>query len=242
MEHVIEAKNLSFIYEKEPILKDISFEITKGNIVAIVGPNGSGKTTLLKALLGFLAPQRGSITVFGKPPSQIREKVGYVPQHFEFDRSFPITVLEFLKVSCSGCSEEKIREYLSHLGVEGIPQERLGSLSGGQLQRVLVVRAMLHDPEILYLDEPASGIDVGGERDFYQLISHIHQDHGTTIIMVSHEIDVVYAFADQVICVNRKLVCSGVPTQVLTPEVLHELYGKDTTLYHHKEKHPYHRH
>lgn len=236
MANAIEVNNLSFSYEKEPILQDVSFEIPKGGIAAIIGPNGSGKTTLLKILLGFFAPQKGRVLVFGKSPSKIREKVGYVPQRFAFDRSFPITVLEFLKMSCPSCLEKKIEEYLSHLGVQAIPQERLGSLSGGQLQRVLVVRAMLHDPEVLYLDEPAAGIDIGGEHDFYQMIRHIHQDHGTTVVMVSHEIDVVQGFASQVICVNRKLVCSGTPEQVLTPEVLRELYGREAAVYHHEEK------
>ena len=114
--------------------------------------------------------------------------------------------------------------------------EQLGTLSGGQLQRVLVVRAMLSEPEILYLDEPAAGIDIGGEHDFYQMISHLNREHNTTIVMVSHEIDVVHGLAQYVVCVNKKLVCYGEPEHVLTPEILRDLYGKEASVYRHYEK------
>jgi len=229
----IDVKNLSVAYNNDKVLEDISFSIPKGSIAVIIGPNGSGKTTLLKAMLGFVSPQSGSVSVLGGTPSKVVGKVGYVPQRFDFDKTFPITVAELLRFSYPMCSEEKFNEYLTHLEVKRMEHALIGTLSGGQLQRVLIVRAMLHEPEILYLDEPASGIDIGGEKNFFQLISHIHKKHGTTIVMVSHEIDFVYSFADQVICVNRQLLCSGAPPHTLTPQILRKLYGKDITAYPH---------
>jgi len=229
----IEVKNLTVSYNNDQVLEDISLSIPKGSIAVIIGPNGSGKTTLLKAMLGLVSATSGSVSVLGSTPDKVVGKVGYVPQRFDFDKTFPITVSEFLRFSCPTCSEEKFTEYLTHLEIKSMENALIGNLSGGQLQRVLIVRAMLHQPEILYLDEPASGIDIGGEKNFFQLISHIHKEHGTTIVMVSHEIDFVYSFADQVICVNRQLLCSGTPPQALTPEMLRKLYGKDITAYPH---------
>jgi zinc transport system ATP-binding protein len=217
----------------QPVLQDVSFSIPYGSITAIIGPNGSGKTTLLKVLLGFLSPQKGSVRVLGKTPQQARDEVAYVPQRFTFDKSFPITVLEFLQLSHPRCPKEKIEQYLGHLNIADTLQMKLGSLSGGQLQRVLIERSMLGDPKILFLDEPASGIDIAGAQTFYQLVLHLHREHGSTVVMVSHELDVVANYADLVLCLNRKLVCQGKPQQVLVPETMRELYGKEAGLYHH---------
>ena len=234
--NVISVKDLSFSYNGEPILENINFDVPQGSLTALIGPNGSGKTTLLKVLLGFLEPKRGSVSVLGTKPAYIRKKVGYVPQRFSFDKTFPVTVFEFLQLSSPTCSKEKIMERLSHLGMEKMSGKLIGSLSGGQLQRVLAVRALLENPEILYLDEPASGIDVGGEENFYQMIFHLHKEHKTTVVMVSHEIDIVYGFADQVICINKSLLGRGAPQQVLTPELIQNLFGKEATIYGHTDK------
>jgi zinc transport system ATP-binding protein len=220
----------------EPVLQDLSFSIPQGTIAAIIGPNGSGKTTLLKALLGLIAPQQGKVLVLGKTTEQARGDVAYVPQRFSFDKSFPITVLEFLQASHPRCSKDKIVQYLNHLDIAETLAMKVGSLSGGQLQRVLIERAMLGDPKVLFLDEPAAGIDIGGEHTFYELIVHLHREHGSTVVMVSHELDVVANFADFVLCLKRKLVCTGRPEQVLTPATLRELYGKEATLYHHRDR------
>jgi ABC-type Mn2+/Zn2+ transport system ATPase subunit len=217
----------------EPVLQDVSFSVPQGSITAIIGPNGSGKTTLLKVLLGFLSPQKGKVWVLGKTPQQARGEVAYVPQRFTFDKSFPITVLEFLQLSHPLCSKEKMAESLSHLNIEKTLHRKLGSLSGGQLQRVLIERSMLGDPRVLFLDEPAAGIDVAGAQTFYELVLHLHREHGSTVVMVSHELDVVASYADLVLCVNRRLVCQGKPRQVLTPDTLKELYGKEAGLYRH---------
>ena len=220
----------------EPVLQDVSFTIPKGSISAIIGPNGSGKTTLLKVLLGLLSPQQGKVWVLGKTPQQARGEVAYVPQRFTFDKSFPITALEFLQLSHPHCSKEKIEQYLSHLNIAETLHMKLGSLSGGQLQRVLIERSMLGDPKVLFLDEPGAGIDIAGAQTFYQLVLHLHREHGSTVVMVSHELDVVANYADLVLCLNRKLVCQGRPEQVLTPDTLKQLYGKEAVLYHHKHQ------
>ena len=217
----------------EPVLQDVSFSIPQGGITAIIGPNGSGKTTLLKVLLGFLSPQKGKVWVLGKTPEHARGEVAYVPQRFTFDKTFPITVFEFLQLSHPHCSQEKIAQYLGHLSIAETLQMKLGSLSGGQLQRVLIERSMLGDPKVLFLDEPSAGIDIVGVQTFYELVSHLHREHGTTVVMVSHELDVVANYADLVLCLNRKLVCQGRPQQVLTPDMLKDLYGKEAALYRH---------
>jgi ABC-type Mn2+/Zn2+ transport system ATPase subunit len=234
-EEAVRAEQLWFSFGSDkPVLQDVSFSVPRGSITVVIGPNGSGKATLLKVLLGLLPPQRGEVWVFGKTPQQAREEMAYVPQRFTFDKSFPITVLEFLQLSHPHCSKEKIAEYLSHLNISETLHMKLGSLSGGQLQRVLIERSMLGDPKVLFLDEPAVGIDIAGEQTFYELVSHLHREHGSTVVMVSHELDVVANYADQVLCLNRRLVCQGKPEQVLTPETLQNLYGKEAMLYQHR--------
>jgi len=234
---VIEAKDISVSIEGNKILENITFSVDRGAVTAIIGPNGSGKTTLLRTLIGLLPFQPGGrIVVLGKKPRESRPKVGYVPQRFTFDRSFPITVREFLRFSCPGCDELKLKKYLSHFQMDEKENDQLGNLSGGQLQRVLIVRELIRDPLILYLDEPASGIDVSGEMNFYDIIRHISGDHGTTVVMVSHEMDIVYQFATQVLCLNKTLCCAGLPSKVLTSDVLEKLYGKDVALYRHAKK------
>lgn len=231
---VIQVENLWFDYGGESILQDISFSVPEESICAIVGPNGSGKTTLLRVLLGFLNPQKGKVKILNKKPNEVLDFVAYVPQRFDFDRTFPMTVFELLKFSYPEYKKEKIVEYLRHLDMEMTLNMKLGSLSQGQIQRVMIVRAILRDPKILFLDEPVSGIDTTGENTFYDLIVHLHKEHNSTIVMVSHELDVVAGFANFVLCLNRKLVCSGRPEKVLTSETLKELYGKEATIYRHR--------
>lgn len=233
--NIIEANNVFFSYEKAQVLKGITFDIAPQTITAIIGPNGSGKTTLLKLMMGLLQPTSGSMKVLGAFPAEVRRRMGYVPQQFDFDRFFPITVDEFLRISSPAKSKRRVNEYLKHLGVSHLRDRLLGSLSGGQLQRVLIVRAVLDDPEVLFLDEPSAGIDVEGEKTFLQLISHLKEEHHMTIVIISHEVNVVDEFADQVICVNQSLICSGAPEHVLTKKTLEELYARPVALYKHHD-------
>lgn len=231
---VIEVENVSFAYGQEnDVLRNVSFSINKGTISMLIGPNGSGKTTLLKIMIGLLEPTTGKITVLDKPPQSIINKVGYVPQKITIDSTFPIAVIEFLQFSHPELSKDKILKELKHLGVENLADKLIGSLSGGQMQRVLIVRALLGKPEILFLDEPVSGIDIGGEQNFYEVIREIKTKYNVTVIMVSHEVQIVSSIADQVICINKEMLCSGKPEQALTPEIIGKLYGENMSQYHH---------
>ena len=209
------------------VLQGVDFEVAQGEIAAIIGPNGSGKTTLLKSILGLLPHESGEIRIFGKHLHAMRDLIGYVPQRFDFDRDFPLTVGEFMELARHPHSPhariaEKIREV-------GLPRTaisaKIGSLSGGQLQRVLIAQAILNNPRILFLDEPSSGIDIAGEATFYEIIEHLNKEHEVTVILVSHDIAMVAGMVDNVICVNRKLLCYGPPQDALTARKISELFG-----------------
>lgn len=220
-------RDVTVAYGDYVAIEDISFDVKKGQAVALIGPNGSGKTTVLRAILGLLPVRAGKIRIDGK--------VGYVPQRFSFDPDFPLTVREFMHLNDGNTTAVKVLEKVKEVGLmPSILDARLGHLSGGQLQRILVAQAILHEPDLLILDEPASGIDVAGEATFYDTIRHLKEEHDTTILLVSHDLAVVSNFVDQVVCVNRKLMCSGPPASALTEDVLNEVFGRHTSVYPHR--------
>lgn len=231
----ISLSNVTVAYGKQPVLENISFDVKKGQIAALIGPNGSGKTTLLRAILGLLPLEEGEIRLFGNHIHQMHKRIGYVAQRFDFDRDFPLTVDEFLQLAIrpecqEGCIESKIKE----VGLTPIIlSHTLGSLSGGQLQRVLIAQAILNNPDILFLDEPSTGIDIVGEAAFYDVLRHLNEEHGTTIILVSHDISVVSQLVHSVICINGKLLCVGPPSRTLSDKKLTELYGHDVSHFQH---------
>ena len=227
----IEVKNLTVQQGDATILDDVSFSIPEGSISVIVGPNGSGKTTLIRTLLGLQKGVKGSVSVLGKSPANIREKLGYVPQIFSLDRTVPMTVREFMLLA--GGTDDYVTTLLKHVGLTDKHTRMIGLLSGGEVQRLLLARSLIRKPAILFLDEPESSVDVAGTESFYKLLQHIHQSHVLTSVIVTHELDLVHTFASQVLCLNKKLVCHGKPQEVLTKDVLTELYGHDIGLYHH---------
>lgn len=233
--NAVAVTNLSVSLSGKTILEKMNFSIEEGTIAAIIGPNGSGKSTLIKALLGII-PSSGEIRFFGKSISHIRKRIGYVPQTFRFDPHFPLTVQEFLSlVRFDDLKEKDIIRALKDTGLpQKIMQERLGNLSGGQLQRVLIAQAILHDPDLLVLDEPSTGIDIVGEEAFLKILLHLREEHQTTIILVSHDIGMVSNLVDTVICVNKKLLCYGPPKSTLTKKHLEELYGGHSSAFSHK--------
>lgn len=230
---ILEVAHLSVVYNGRTVLNDLNFSIKRGEIIAIVGPNGSGKTTLIRAVLGLL-PYQGRILVNQKPVQEALGKIGYVPQRFTFDRTIPITVGEFLQISFRNISSRKINHALLEVDMNHEEHALIGTLSGGQFQRILIARSILNDPELLLLDEATSEVDAVGTKSFYEIVQHLNRVHQTTVLLVSHEINMVYKFADQIICVNRDLICYGKPKDAITKEVLEKLYGEDVRFQEHK--------
>ncbi len=221
---ILEIKNLTVRYNSHVILNGLNFYVNTGEIVAIIGPNGSGKTSLLKAILGLI-PHQGEVRILGGPPKLALNDIGYVPQRLDFDRTFPLMVKEFLgfiKVTNEAWREEVLRE----VGVNAFMNDRLGELSGGQLQRLMIAKALMKEPKLLMLDEATSGVDMAAEMTFFELIEHLNETHKVTIMLISHEVQMVYKFATQILCLNKDLVCDGRPKEAITQEVLEKLYGK----------------
>ena len=235
----IAVSHLSVEIGGHRILEDITFDVAQGKIAAIIGPNGSGKTTLVRTILGLIPSNSGTIRLYGSPLEHVRRTIGYVPQRFDFDRDFPITVGEFLELARhEHTAPDAIPAKLEEVGLsEKTTSQRLGSLSGGQLQRVLIAQAIMNDPTILFLDEPSTGVDMVGEAAFYGLIKHLNEKHRTTVLMVTHDIAVTSALVHQVICVNRRLMCLGAPNIALTEKTLAEVFGSHAAAYDHSHLH-----
>lgn len=229
MPPVLEVRNLTVRFGATTALERVSFTIAKESVVAVIGPNGSGKTTLLRAILG-LVPYQGEILLFSRPLRQVLDQVGYVPQRFAFDPTFPLTVEEFIALTCRTPEKLPVHGVLAEVGMEQFKGKLIGELSGGQLQRVLLAHALLHRPRILFLDEATSGIDIEGQGDFYATIRRLNREHGVAVIMVSHEVSMVYKLTDEIVCLNRDLVSHGETRAALTADVLRRLYGDNADL------------
>lgn len=247
-EHIpaIATEHLSVEYGDTTVLDDVTLTIDQGKVAAIIGPNGSGKTTLMRAILGLIPHKFGEVRIFGKHLHAMRSMIGYVPQNFDFDKEFPITVGEFMDLARHAhCPRSRIDEKIKEVGLTSMMlNKHLGSLSGGQLQRVLIAQAILNNPTLLFLDEPATGIDIIGEAAFYDIIEHLNDEHDTTVLLVSHDIAVVASLVDQVICLNRRLMCSGPPSTALSEKTLSEVFGHRASVYEHKphDDHDHHHH
>ncbi|MEK7647543.1 MAG: metal ABC transporter ATP-binding protein [Patescibacteria group bacterium] len=232
---IISTTDLSYTQEHRVILESISVAIPEGSMTMIIGPNGAGKTTLIRLILGLLTPTSGTVLIAGMSPAQARSKVGYVPQRFAVDATIPITVSEFLTLTYTATAVE-IKGALAEVGLAAsIARAQLATLSGGQLQRVLIARAILGRPEILVLDEPVSNVDAGGTRSIYDHLEHLRDTHNMTIIVVSHEMDIVSRYASFVVCVNRSILCTGTAHEVLKSEAMHHVYGEGAKHFHHHE-------
>ena len=232
---ILEVKKLNVEFSGVRVLEDIDFEVEKGQVLAIIGPNGAGKTVLLKCLLG-LEKYKGEIKLAKDT------RIGYVPQRMDIETDIPLTVEEFLHLRGNKISKIKVKEALESVGLnEKILKSGFGEISIGQRQRVLVAWAVLDNPQVLLFDEPTADIDIAGQESIYQMIHHLQDNLGLTIVLVSHDLNVVYRYADKVICLNRKSVCMGIPKEVLNSAQLLELYGGEKAFYHH-EHHKHHEH
>jgi zinc transport system ATP-binding protein len=240
--HTLWIRNLTVRKGGTVILEGVDADIRCGEVTALVGPNGAGKTTLLQAILGQV-PYTGEIRFCrSREHGEGEPRIGYVPQHLPLDREAPVTVLDFFALTSqrrpvflgsSRKSREAARESLSRAGVGHLLRRPLGRLSGGELQRVLFALALRDDPDILLLDEPVSGVDVAGEELFCDFLSQVHRSSRFSLLLVSHDLSVVTRHADQVICLNRRIVCRGATTEVLTPENLAAMYGSGAHLFRH---------
>ncbi len=240
---VITLDHVSFSYEGPPVLEDIDLTVTQGEFLGLVGPNGSGKSTLLKVILGLLAPTSGQIMVMGRRPVDARDLIGYVPQFGTFVPDFPISVEETVLLGRLGKtrvvggyrSEDRTlaRQAMSDAGILDLRNRPLGNLSGGQLQRVLIARALVIEPEILLLDEPTSNVDLRAEEDIFELLKRLNEQ--MTIIVVSHDIGFISQYITHVACLNRTLLCHQ--TAALTSDVIEQLYGRPVRMIRHESHH-----
>ena len=222
---ILRVKNLKVELDNEKIIEDLSFEVKEGEILTILGPNGAGKTVLLRTLLGLL-PYKGEIEW------QKEVKIGYVPQRLPFIKDIPMSIEEFFKLK--GASREEMREILNSVGFEeSFLNKKIGELSSGQFQRILVAWALVGNPDVLLFDEPTAGIDISGQETIYSLLSKLKEERNLTILLVTHELSVVFKFSDYVICLNKCPICQGAPKEVLTPEILYKLYGQEVKFYEH---------
>lgn len=219
------------------VLHDVDFSIDSGEIVTIVGPNGSGKSTLLRAIIGAMRPAAGVI----RRKNGLR--IGYVPQRLHIDPTLPLTVARFLSLPNS-VSRSRMDDVLAEAGAGNLASRQMAGLSGGQFQRVLLARALLGNPGLLILDEATQGLDQPGSAAFYRQIEKVRSDLGCAVLMVSHELHVVMAASDRVICLNGHICCQGEPEHVASAPEYRALFGSGTqgalALYRHEHSHAHH--
>ncbi len=231
---LIEARRLTVRRGGQPILDAVDFVISAGEIVTIVGPNGSGKSTLIRALIGLEPLSAGSVS---RRPGLA---IGYVPQRLHVEATLPLTVARFLSLPAS-VTRGEAADALARTGVPGIGGRQLVALSGGQLQRVLLARALLARPAILILDEPTQGLDQPGTAAFYRLIEEVRRETGAAVLMVSHDLHVVMSASDRVVCLNHHVCCEGAPKVVSAAPEYRALFGLGTggafALYRHEHDH-----
>lgn len=239
---LIELDHVTVRYQALVALEGVSFRVMPGEFLALIGPNGSGKTTLVKTILGLIEPTSGTVRLFGKPPHELGKEwgqVGYVPQVAQIDPCFPIRVFDVVLMGRYGQvglirrpgrrDREAARLALERVGLSDLARRQIGRLSGGQRQRVLVARALATEPELLILDEPTTGVDVGTTEGLFELLDGFHTA-GMTVIVVSHDVGVVAQHVSQVACLNRRLVAHGRPAEVLRPDMVECMYGRQAAL------------
>jgi zinc transport system ATP-binding protein len=247
MTPLLEVERVSYRYGDTLVLEAVSLAVAKGEFLGIIGPNGSGKTTLLRIMLGLLRPTSGDVQLFGKAVTSFHDwgRVGYMPQKTAFDGALPVTAAEVVATGLIpllgfrrriGSDEQrKITESLARVGMEKQARARMGELSSGQQQRILIARALVSDPELLLLDEPTASIDVEAQSSFYTLLRSFNRERGVTLVIVSHDIGVVAQEVSRVACLNRQVIFCGRPADVLTQEALSTLYGSSVRLVPHQD-------
>ena len=234
-EALLQLERISLHRDGREVLRDVSLSLRPGEIITVIGPNGAGKTSLVRIALGLLLPGGGR--------RQVRPglRIGYVPQKLGLNEALPLDVARFLTLARPGLSLDAVRHALEETGALRVLRTPVARLSGGELQRVLLARALLHDPELLVLDEPAQGVDITGQEELYTLISAVRQRHGCAVLMVSHDLHLVMAATDHVVCLNRHVCCEGHPESVSANPEYRRLFGvqgsRGLALYSHHHDH-----
>ena len=225
-------------------LQDISLDITAGEFIGVIGPNGSGKTTLCRAVLGLMPPLSGHLSIFDCSCDELRchhrARIGYLPQKGAVDRHFPVTVLETVMMGRYGAlglfrrpsqqDRQIALDALAHVGMDGHRDMALGQLSGGQQQRVFIARALAQQPQVLLLDEPTTGLDITTQHSVVDLVQQLHEELGLTVLLITHDINLIRSRVDRLVLLKTRLYAAGPPDDVLKPDILLQVYGKDLVI------------
>ena len=234
MKPIIQADAVTVIRDEQEVLKNVSLVVSHEDFITIIGPNGAGKSTLLKCLMGFFKPDKGQV-IRHEPL-----RIGYVPQRLSADQSMPITARRFLKLG-KPVEQDELEQIAAETDISHVLATPLYALSGGELQRVLLARALLDKPRLLILDEPAQNLDVSGQLRFYHLIEQVHQQRRLAILMVSHDLHLVMSSTQKVVCLFHHVCCSGEPQVVARDPEFISLFGdemaKMMSVYHHSHDH-----
>jgi zinc transport system ATP-binding protein len=243
MRTILTAEHLSFGYGRTPVLRDVSISVASGEFVALVGPNGSGKSTLLRLLLGTMTPQEGTVRLFGSPPAAFRERwrLGYVPQRPALGTEVPATVEEIVTSgrlrrgrwwrSLTEGDRTAVRHAVESVGLGELAGRPLGELSGGQQQRAFIARAFASEPDLLVLDEPIAGVDAESQRRFRDSLVHLIGDHGSGVLLVSHELSAVASDVDRVIVLKERVLFDGPPAELAERGVSLGIHAADLPLW-----------
>ena len=236
---IVKLESVSVSFGDKEVVKKVTFNLHTNCITTLIGPNGAGKTTLVKAVLGLVKPTTGTLW---KQPDLV---IGYVPQKLHIDKTFPLTVKRFLKIS-RDISISAIEQAVASVNIHKLLNNSIHGLSGGEMQRVLIARALLRNPQLLVLDEPVQGVDINGQIELYQLISDIRKERGCSVLMISHDLHLVMSATDHVICMNQHICCSGHPEKITSDPSYIDLFGpasaKTMALYSHHHNHDHNLH
>jgi zinc transport system ATP-binding protein len=236
---IVKLENVNVVFSGREVVQNVSFNLHTDCITTLIGPNGAGKTTLVKTVLGLIKPTSGSVW------RKADLAIGYVPQKLQIDSTFPLTVKRFLQISRKITAKE-IDDAVSSVKVTHLLDSSIHGLSGGEMQRVLIARALLRNPQLLVLDEPVQGVDINGQIELYQLISDIRKARKCSVLMISHDLHLVMSATDHVICMNHHICCSGHPEKITSDPSYIDLFGsasaKTMAMYahHHNHNHDLH--
>ncbi|MCE3255593.1 MAG: Zinc transporter, ATP-binding protein ZnuC [Rickettsiaceae bacterium] len=220
---LVSLKGISLSLNNQKILKNINLELKKGEITTLIGPNGGGKTSIARILIGILKPDSGKVFISKKA------RIGYMPQKLEIEKTIPLKVIDFLNLNHAnpGKAQEEIKKFSKKLNIENILEKSIHEISGGQLQKVSLVRSLINNPDLLVLDEPTQYMDIAAQAEFYQIIEEIRTQKHCAVLIISHDLHIVMQKTNQVICVNHHICCEGSPESINNhPEYL-SLFGNN---------------